>query len=91
MPDMSIRSPEETVTRQHMRKEIHGLLKSLDSRERQVLFLRYGLEDYQPKSLEETGRLLHVSKEWIRKIERKALARLRNEEIRRSLSHYLEN
>ncbi|KAF5461654.1 hypothetical protein F2P56_017733 [Juglans regia] len=91
LPDLSIRSPEETVTRQHMRKEIHNLLKSLDSRERQVLFLRYGLEDCQPKSLEETGRLLHVSKEWIRKIERKALARLRNEEIRRSLSHYLEN
>ncbi|KAG7965999.1 hypothetical protein I3843_08G027800 [Carya illinoinensis] len=91
MPDMSIRSPEETVTRQHMRKEIHDLLKSLDSRERQVLFLRYGLEDYQPKSLEETGRLLHVTKEWIRKIERKALSNLRNEDILRSLSHYLEN
>ncbi|KAG2691919.1 hypothetical protein I3760_08G028500 [Carya illinoinensis] len=91
MPDMSIRSPEETVTRQHMRKEIHDLLKSLDSRERQVLFLRYGLEDYQPKSLEETGRLLHVTKEWIRKIERKALSNLRNEDIRRNLSHYLEN
>lgn len=89
-PDMSIRSPEESVMRQHMRKDIHNVLKSLDSRERQVLFLRYGLEDYQPKSLAETGRLLHVTKEWIRKVEKKALTKLRDEDIRRDLSHFLD-
>jgi RNA polymerase sigma factor len=89
-PDMSVRTPEETVMRQHMRKDIHDLLRGLDSRERQVLFLRYGLKDNQPKSLEESGRLLHVTKECIRKIEKKALTKLRDEDIRRNLSHYLD-
>jgi RNA polymerase sigma factor len=89
-PDMSIRNPEESVMRQHMVKDIHNLLKSLDSRERQVLFLRYGLEDYQPKSLADTGRLLQVTKEWIRKVEKKALTKLGDEDIRRDLSHFLD-
>lgn len=89
-PDMSVRSPEETVVRQHMRNEIHDLLESLDPRERQVLYLRYGLEDYQPKSLASTGMLLSVTKEWIRKVEKKALEKLRDEDIRINLRHYLD-
>ncbi|KAF3952037.1 hypothetical protein CMV_022368 [Castanea mollissima] len=89
-PDMSVKSPEETVMRQHMIKDIHDLLRGLDSRERQALFLRYGLKDSQPKSLEESGRLLCVTKEWMRKIEKKALTKLRDEDICRNLSHYLD-
>ncbi|KAF4356029.1 hypothetical protein F8388_026032 [Cannabis sativa] len=88
MADMSITTPEETVMRQHMRKDIHNLLAGLDSRERQVIILRYGLNNYQPKSLEEIGKLFRVSKEWIRKIEKKALTKLRNEEINSDLSQY---
>ena len=38
-PDMSVKSPEETVMGQHMIKDIHDLLRGLDSRERQALFL----------------------------------------------------
>ncbi|KAH0989883.1 hypothetical protein GBA52_001366 [Prunus armeniaca] len=90
-PDTSLKSPEETVMRQHMKKDIHDLLKGLNLRERQVLVLRYGLNNYDPKSLEEIGRLFHVSKEWIRKIEKKALMKLRVEESHRYLSHYLNN
>ncbi|KAM1013293.1 hypothetical protein EV1_042891 [Malus domestica] len=89
--DKSIKSPEETVTRQHMKKDIHDLLKCLNSKERQVLVLRYGLNNYDPKSLEEIGKLFDVSKEWIRKIEKKALTKLRDDETHRSLSHYLNN
>ncbi|KAI9191193.1 hypothetical protein LWI28_004922 [Acer negundo] len=91
MPDMSIKNPEEIVTRQHMKKDLRKLLKSLDTRERQVLVLRYGLKDHRPKSLEEIGRLFRVSKEWIRKIEKKAMTKLRDIETCRSLSHYLES
>ncbi|KAM1289519.1 hypothetical protein ACFX2I_016771 [Malus domestica] len=90
-PDASIKSPEETVTRQHMKKDIHDLLKCLNSKERQVLVLRYGLNNYDPNSLEEIGKLFDVSKEWIRKIEKKALTKLRDDETHRSLSHYLKN
>ncbi|GMQ03582.1 hypothetical protein CsSME_00049335 [Camellia sinensis var. sinensis] len=87
--DKSIKSPEEAVMRQHMIKEIHGLLNGLGLRERQVLILRFGLGDHQRRSLEEIGRRFCVSKEWIRKIERTALTKLRDEETCRNLRHYL--
>lgn len=89
-PNMSIKSSEETVMKQHMIKDIYDLLRGLDSRERQALFLWYGLKDNQPKSLEESGRLLCVTKEWMQKIEKKALTKLRDEDICRNLSHYLD-
>ncbi|KAK2982930.1 hypothetical protein RJ640_006344 [Escallonia rubra] len=89
IPDTSIKSPEEAVLRQHMMKDIYDLLKGLDPRERQVLVLRFGLEDHQRKSLEDIGRLFGVSKEWIRKIERAALRKLRDEETLRNLNPYL--
>lgn len=89
MADMSIKTPEESVMRQHMEKDIHNLLASLDSRERQVLVLRYGLINCQPKSLGEIGKLFKVSKEWIRKIEKKAFTKLRDKKTNTDLSHYL--
>lgn len=89
MPDQTMRSPEETVIRQHIRSDVWELLETLDPRERQVLLLRYGFTDHQPKSLEEIGKVFHVSKEWIRKIEKKALNKLRDQETRLNLSHYL--
>lgn len=88
--DTSIQIPEETVKRKLMKKDIFNLLRGLDSREAQVLILRYGLLDFQPKSLEEIGKVLHVSKEWVRKIEKKAMTKLKNEETVRNLSHYLD-
>ncbi|KAJ9183534.1 hypothetical protein P3X46_007376 [Hevea brasiliensis] len=91
MSDMSIQSPEEAVMRQHMIKDIHDLLRGLESRERQVLILRYGLKDHQPKSLEEIGKLFHVSKEWVRRLEKKVMTRLRSEETCRNLRHYMNS
>nr|AKC88685.1 sigma factor [Francoa sonchifolia] len=88
-PDISIPCPEETVIRQHMIKDLYNHLQGLDQREMQVLILRYGLNNHHPKSLEEIGRLFCVSKEWIRRVEKKALTNLRKEETRRSLIHYL--
>ncbi|KAK8509243.1 hypothetical protein V6N13_062296 [Hibiscus sabdariffa] len=57
IPDMSIRNPEKTVMRQHMKKNLHDLLNGLEKRERQVMVLRYGLKGSPPKSLKEIGRL----------------------------------
>ncbi|KAK4388781.1 RNA polymerase sigma factor sigC [Sesamum angolense] len=87
-PDTSMLSPEETVIRKHMINDVYRLLNGLEPREKQVLILRFGLGNCQCKSLEEIGRLFCVSKEWIRKIERAALAKLRNEESLKILSHY---
>lgn len=88
-PDRSVKSPKEIVMRQHMKKDVFRILESLDSRERQVLVLRYGLNGHRPKSLEEIGKLFHVSKEWIRKLEKKAMTKLRDNETCRDLSHFL--
>ena len=90
MADATLKTPEEDVMRQHMRKDIYNLLTRLDSRERQVLILRYGLSNSPPKSLEEIGKIFQVSKEWIRKIEKKALKMLRDDETNKDLCHYLK-
>ncbi|XP_077211459.1 RNApolymerase sigma-subunit C [Tasmannia lanceolata] len=89
-PDTSLITPEKTVMRQHMRSEIHELLEGLHPREKQVLVLRYGLGDGKSKSLEEIGRLFHVTKEWIRKIEKAALTKIRKKEVQNRLNHYLQ-
>lgn len=87
-PDTSLKSPTEIVMKQHMREDILEVLKGLHPREREVLVQRYGLDDGRCKSLEEIGRLFHVTKEWIRKIEKAALSKIRREEIQRELKHY---
>ncbi|KAG2325774.1 hypothetical protein Bca52824_008502 [Brassica carinata] len=88
-PDTTMESPEEAVMRQSARGEVHNLLEGLEPREKQVMVLRYGLQDYSPKSLEEIGKLLSVSKEGIRKIERRAMAKLRDQPKADSLRFYL--
>lgn len=89
-PDTTMESPEEAVMKQSARREVHDLLEGLEPREKQVMVLRYGLEDYSPKSLEEIGKLLRVSKEWIRKIERRAMTKLRDQPNAEDLRFYLK-
>ncbi|CAL9049747.1 RNA polymerase sigma factor sigC-like [Musa acuminata AAA Group] len=86
--DASVGTPDEVIEKQHLRQDTLNLLQTLHPRERQVLALRYGLEDGSCKSLEEVGRLCHVTKEWIRKIEKEAWSKIRNEEMPKKLSHY---
>ncbi|KAJ8555516.1 hypothetical protein K7X08_013012 [Anisodus acutangulus] len=87
-PDKSITSPEETVMRQDIIDKMYALLESLDPKEQQVIYFRFGLETHQRKSLEEIGRLYGVSKEWIRRIERRALTKLRSADCFQHLAHY---
>ncbi|KAL0669055.1 hypothetical protein Bca4012_031759 [Brassica carinata] len=60
-PDTTMESPEEAVMRQSARREVHNLIEGLEAREKQVMVLRYGLQDYRPKSLEEIGKLLRLN------------------------------
>jgi RNA polymerase sigma factor len=90
MPDTKIGSPEEAIMKQNMRNDVHDLLNGLDSREKQILTLRFGLNDNQPRSLEDIGKHFKVSKEWIRKIEKKALTKLRKEATSSKLNYYLD-
>ena len=60
------------------REHIDALLGDLKERERQVIVLRFGLEDGHPRTLEEVGKEFNVTRERIRQIEAKALRKLRN-------------
>lgn len=71
-------TPEGNVESVMLRKHIDALLDDLKDRERQVIVLRFGLEDGHPRTLEEVGKEFNVTRERIRQIEAKALRKLRN-------------
>ncbi len=71
-------TPEGNVESVMLREHINTLLEDLKDRERQVIVLRFGLEDGHPRTLEEVGREFNVTRERIRQIEAKALRKLRN-------------
>jgi len=71
-------TPEGNVESVMLREHIDSLLGDLKDRERQVIILRFGLEDGHPRTLEEVGKEFNVTRERIRQIEAKALRKLRN-------------
>ncbi|MDT3843288.1 MAG: RNA polymerase sigma factor RpoD [Bacillota bacterium] len=76
--DNNITTPEENVESVMLKEHINTLLEDLKERERQVIILRFGLEDGHPRTLEEVGKEFNVTRERIRQIEAKALRKLRN-------------
>jgi RNA polymerase primary sigma factor len=68
--------PEEQVELSLRSQALAAALQALGDREREVLVLRYGLADYEPKTLEEIGRRLGLTRERVRQIEVEALRRL---------------
>ena len=76
--DGNVVTPEGNVESVMLREHIDALLGDLKERERQVIVLRFGLEDGHPRTLEEVGKEFNVTRERIRQIEAKALRKLRN-------------
>lgn len=76
--DNNVLTPEGNVESVMLREHIDALLGDLKERERQVILLRFGLEDGHPRTLEEVGKEFNVTRERIRQIEAKALRKLRN-------------
>lgn len=70
--------PEEEALRTITRQELRRALQRLPDRHRQVLWLRFGLRDGRPRTLEEISRALNISREGVRQIEERALAHLRH-------------
>ena len=70
--------PDEEVEVSLRSQALQAALQTLSSREREVLALRYGLDDHDPKTLEEIGRRLGLTRERVRQIEVEALRRLAN-------------
>lgn len=87
--DNNIVTPEENVESVMLREHIDSLLKDLKERERQVIILRFGLEDGHPRTLEEVGKEFNVTRERIRQIEAKALRKLRNPVRSRRIHDFL--
>jgi RNA polymerase sigma factor (sigma-70 family) len=59
-------------------QEIARLLSALDDRERQILRLRFGLDQGEPRTLEEVGEHFNLTRERIRQIEARAMSKLRH-------------
>jgi len=76
--DTNVLTPEQNVESVMLREHIEALLGDLKEREKQVIVLRFGLEDGHPRTLEEVGKEFNVTRERIRQIEAKALRKLRN-------------
>ncbi|KAL3788681.1 LOW QUALITY PROTEIN: hypothetical protein HJC23_001880 [Cyclotella cryptica] len=70
-------SPSELIDQQMMKEDIRRLVKTLSPREQAVIRLRFGLDDGKPRSLGEIAEKFRVEKETIKKIEARALLKLR--------------
>ena len=84
-------SPEETLMRESLQRDLQFLLSELTSREREVIQMRFGFGGEKPFSLAEIGRCLELSRERVRQIEAKALQKLRQPRRRNLIRDYLES
>ena len=82
-------SPEESATSQLLKEHVKDMLGGLTEREQKILKLRFGLEDGKSHTLEEVGQEFSVTRERIRQIEAKALAKLRKHKDARKLHDYI--
>jgi RNA polymerase primary sigma factor len=83
-------SPEESATNQLLKEQVKDMLSALTEREQKILKLRFGLEDGKQHTLEEVGQEFSVTRERIRQIEAKALAKLRKHRDARKLHDYIK-
>jgi RNA polymerase primary sigma factor len=88
--DPSAIAPPSFAERERLKVEIEVALRELNPREQQVMRLRFGLDDGQVRTLEEVGREFGVTRERIRQIESKTLAKLRHPTRSQRLRDYLE-
>jgi RNA polymerase sigma factor (sigma-70 family) len=73
-----------------MRDQLDAVLGTLEARERQVLRMRYGLDDGRPRTLDEIGKAFGLSRERIRQIERDTMAKLRHPSRSQALRDYVD-
>ena len=87
--DRNAVAPEEAASAILLKEQVDDILQGLTKREREVIYLRFGLKDGKQRTLEEVGQYFDVTRERIRQIERKALEKLRSRGKREKITDYL--
>lgn len=82
-------TPEESATNQLLKEQVQSVLATLSDREQKIIKMRFGLENGKSHTLEEVGQEFAVTRERIRQIEAKALAKLRKHKDAKKLHEYL--
>ena len=88
--DKDADAPVKTVAHELLREDLADVLSGLSAREKDVLRLRFGMDDGRQRTLEEVGQLFGVTRERIRQIEAKALRKLRHTNRSKRLKEYIE-
>ncbi|AZG44178.1 sigma-70 family RNA polymerase sigma factor [Gordonia insulae] len=86
--DAEATSAENAVIAGLLHSDIRSVLATLDEREQQVIRMRYGLDDGQPRTLDQIGRMFGLSRERVRQIEREVMGKLRQGERAERLRAY---
>ena len=89
--DTAADAPIKTVASELLREDLAEVLCTLSARERDVLRIRFGMDDGRQRTLEEVGQLFGVTRERIRQIEAKALRKLRHPSRSRKLKDFLND
>lgn len=87
--DQEAVAPDDAASFILLKEQIEDVFSCLTDRERKVLYLRFGLKDGRPRTLEEVGQHFNVTRERIRQIEGKALSKLRNWGKREKIKDFL--
>jgi RNA polymerase primary sigma factor len=88
--DESVDSPADAATRMMLHDAVTEVLGELSEREQEIVRMRFGLDGAQAKTLEEVGKEFGVTRERIRQIEAKTLAKLRHPQRSQRLREFLE-
>ena len=83
-------TPEESATTQLLKEQVQSVLSTLSDREQKIVRMRFGLDNGKSHTLEEVGQEFAVTRERIRQIEAKALAKLRKHKDSKKLHEYLK-
>ncbi|HDL78305.1 MAG TPA: sigma-70 family RNA polymerase sigma factor, partial [Bacteroidetes bacterium] len=87
--DQTADAPDEDLLEESLKKELENVLRTLTSRQAEIVRLYFGLGIERPLTLEEIGERFRLTRERVRQIKEKAIQRLRHSSRSRKLRHYL--